>query len=1368
MMPVLHDWYPGDGVLAFFATVAVGVLLVSAGAWTVSRQLPKKPAIRHLVLMSALFGCLGMPILAAAFAACGLTIVSIPLLPDTRERPDRRIDIAEIQAGPVLSPRETTRQVASTISASERSESSQFGDALSIDGPPNRAAGLANAAESSAIQRRPQNSRVAQSTPRPRSYRSIATLILLGWGCGSMLLLLRLGRGCLRIRDLRRASSPLRNPSLQRVLDDVCQGLGLRPPPPVLVSRHVATPLATGILSPVVILPERLLDVVNLAEMRDVLWHEAAHLSRHDPPIVLLQEMARALYWPIPPMHGLIRELGRAREDLCDNHVLQHRDAVSYGETLLHLAELSQKVRPPFPAIGILHWKGELERRIGGLLDQGRSTMTRNNRRLVWPVALLFVTVGTIASGTRLSAGGQQGERAGETPKPESPKSSAPAKAVEQPKPSDAPEKSTGRTVNLKTIHKDTGEAIPNVAVRVQTNGRSQDSKMDQDLTTDSAGGLTIQLPLGAPAFVSITVKVDGFVPLQVSWRREEDVAKIPSEYTIRMERGTTIGGVIQDEKGQPIAAATVYVLLSSTNPAGEPHVYLWDYPAKTDEHGRWHCNLIPAQFDDVWIRLVHADYISDDTYGETPKPTQAQLRNQTGVMVMKKGLTVRGRVIDAASDQPIQEAEVLVGSDRFGSHYPQTKTDADGRFEFRNRKPGELVLTVKAKSHAPDLKTLMVSARTGPVEFRLEPGRVIRGRLVDQQGRPVAGAFVAADTWRGHRSLMWRVNSDAEGRFRWEEAPPDAVLVDMGQTGFATIRRRSLTPSPQEYTITMSRPLRIHGTVVDAETGRPIDAFQVVSAIDWANSQAPHWERSGARPMNAGQYERSFSEPYPGRLLRIEAHGYKPAVSRVYKSDEGDQVFDVRLEKGTDLVGIVRLPDGAPLEGAEIALVPARQNLLLQDGRLRNRRDPAVAGSDAQGRFRFPPQDGAFTLIALHDRGFARRTSAQLAESKALVVEPWGRVEGTLRVGDRPGAGEQLTLNPESIQQTQDGIISFFFSATADANGRFAFDRVPPGKAWVGRTIKLSEHMSTSSHSISIQVDAGRTVRADVGGTGRPVVGRVTVPAAINGPIDFSIGFNSIRAKAKQPPPPEGLSREKRAEWFKKWMETEDGQAFQRSQHLSYTVKVEPNGSFRADDVPAGTYQLSIQVHESGGEKRGVGELLGSASHDFTVPEMPGGRSDELLDIGSLELKLAVRLKVGDAAPAFEIKTIDGKPLRLADYRGKYVLLDFWATWCGPCRGETPHLKAVQDAFGKDDRFAMVGLSLDEKPEEPRKYASDCDLHWPQGFLGEWSKSDVPDHYGVRGIPSIWLIGPDGKVVAKDLRGERIKDTVAKALIGK
>jgi len=138
---------------------------------------------------------------------------------------------------------------------------------------------------------------------------------------------------------------------------------------------------------------------------------------------------------------------------------------------------------------------------------------------------------------------------------------------------------------------------------------------------------------------------------------------------------------------------------------------------------------------------------------------------------------------------------------------------------------------------------------------------------------------------------------------------------------------------------------------------------------------------------------------------------------------------------------------------------------------------------------------------------------------------------------------------------------------------------------------------------------------------------------------------------------------------------------------------------------------------------------------------------------------------EVGQEAPGFEIKTTDDKTIKLADYRGKYVLLDFWATWCGPCRGETPNLKAVYEQFGKREDFVMVGLSLDQEKEKPIAYAKEKGTQWIDGFLGDWGKDEVTKKYGVRGIPSIWLIGPDGKVVAKELRGEGISEAVTKAL---
>jgi thiol-disulfide isomerase/thioredoxin len=135
----------------------------------------------------------------------------------------------------------------------------------------------------------------------------------------------------------------------------------------------------------------------------------------------------------------------------------------------------------------------------------------------------------------------------------------------------------------------------------------------------------------------------------------------------------------------------------------------------------------------------------------------------------------------------------------------------------------------------------------------------------------------------------------------------------------------------------------------------------------------------------------------------------------------------------------------------------------------------------------------------------------------------------------------------------------------------------------------------------------------------------------------------------------------------------------------------------------------------------------------------------------------------VGEIAPAFEIKTLDGNPLRLADFKGKLVLLDFWATWCGPCLEQEPLLKATYDAFGKDGRWAMVSLSLDDSPEIARGHVIKQKLGWLQGFLGR--DSDVAGNYGVSSIPQVLLIGPDGRVLARDLGGAGIQAAVSQEL---
>jgi RNA polymerase sigma factor (sigma-70 family) len=136
-----------------------------------------------------------------------------------------------------------------------------------------------------------------------------------------------------------------------------------------------------------------------------------------------------------------------------------------------------------------------------------------------------------------------------------------------------------------------------------------------------------------------------------------------------------------------------------------------------------------------------------------------------------------------------------------------------------------------------------------------------------------------------------------------------------------------------------------------------------------------------------------------------------------------------------------------------------------------------------------------------------------------------------------------------------------------------------------------------------------------------------------------------------------------------------------------------------------------------------------------------------------------------GAIAPAIEGTTLDGRPLKLADFHGRYVLLDFWATWCGPCIAELPQLQAVHDTFGNDKRFAILSVSVDEKIDEPRKFQETRKLPWTQAFLGGGIHGPTPGKFGIRAIPAFVLVGPDGRIVARGMRGEEIKKAVAKAL---
>ena len=191
------------------------------------------------------------------------------------------------------------------------------------------------------------------------------------------------------------------------------------------------------------------------------------------------------------------------------------------------------------------------------------------------------------------------------------------------------------------------------------------------------------------------------------------------------------------------------------------------------------------------------------------------------------------------------------------------------------------------------------------------------------------------------------------------------------------------------------------------------------------------------------------------------------------------------------------------------------------------------------------------------------------------------------------------------------------------------------------------------------------------------------------------------------------------------------------------------------------GVFQELFGLLMKTGSKDGALAALNSAKKDI-IGHPQAERFSQFLEQMGGELN---KPAVGDQMD-MQFTSLDGKEVDLKDMKGKVILIDFWATWCGPCIAELP---TVIDAYEKyhDQGFEIIGISLDNAKDEDKlkDFVKDKKMPWPQAFDGKGWQNSLAKKFGITSIPATFLIGKDGKVASSNLRGPALGKAVKKEL---
>jgi hypothetical protein len=413
------------------------------------------------------------------------------------------------------------------------------------------------------------------------------------------------------------------------------------------------------------------------------------------------------------------------------------------------------------------------------------------------------------------------------------------------------------------------------------------------------------------------------------------------------------------------------------------------------------------------------------------------------------------------------------------------------------------------------------------------------------------------------------------------------------------------------EHLITLPDALVISGTVRDASTGLPIPKFRIITG--WPSSHRDTTQVSWSSldrfwmTFEGGRFKHVFEEPVVGGtternfVLKFEADGYAPFISRVVKAEEVKVDFDIALQPAASSVVTVLLPDGRPAAGADVGLVSPGANLNLLHGTFdRSQSGGNLSRADAQGKFKLSPDSSITRVIVAHPDGFAEATMESIVNNPLITLQPWGRIEGTYLSGGAPVAGAELLIQLHRVDLSVRCDLTAY-RLTTGSDGRFIFPQVPPGKRSLVRLVPQGQNTWTHKVLQEVEVSPGQITQVTLGG-GYSVTTRPVWPAGLVRQPDWHVkallapSMSQFRGASAQP----GVI------------------ALPSARPLEMVEA--PSGSFRAEDVPAGEYVLYILVFEQPSAQAEAPTPIAKAQMAVVLPS---DQPSSTLDLGEAVLTL-------------------------------------------------------------------------------------------------------------------------------------------------